>query len=367
MNWYEINNIETIDSPALVIYRERVHENIRLLKQMVNNDVDRLRPHVKTNKIAEVCKMMLEAGIYKFKCATIAEAEMLALAGAKDVLLAYQPVGPKASRFIQLIIQYPTTTFSCVVDNIESAQHLLAISSGHPVSLNVFIDVNTGMNRTGIVAPKALFLFEALLLLGSINVIGLHAYDGHIRTTDIVLRKQQVAIEFGKLRILAETMEAISNKKLVIVAGGSPTFPIHAELINSECSPGTFIFWDWGYKHLFPDEPFDYAALVITRVVSIIDEHTITTDLGHKSVAAENPLPRIHFLNAPNAVPISQSEEHLVVKVTDAAQYHLGNVLYGVPVHICPTVALYEAAVIIEKNNAVDEWKVIARNRKISV
>ena len=367
MHWYEINNIETIDSPALVIYQERVHENILLLKQMVNNDVDRLRPHVKTNKIAEVCKMMMDAGIYKFKCATIAEAEMLALIGAKDVLLAYQPVGPKASRFIQLIIQYPATSFSCVVDNIQSAQYLLAISTGHQVSLNVFIDVNTGMNRTGILTPKALFLFEAIRLLGSINVIGLHAYDGHIRTTDLVLRKQQVAIEFGKLKILAETMEAISNKKLVVVAGGSPTFPIHAQLINSECSPGTFIFWDWGYKHLFPDKPFDYAALVITRVVSIIDKDTITTDLGHKSVAAENPLPRIHFLNAPNAVPISQSEEHLVVKVADAAQYHLGDVLYGVPVHICPTVALYETAVLIKKNNAVDEWKVIARNRKISI
>ena len=69
MHWYEIANIATIDSPALVIYQERVHENIQLMKQMVNNDVARLRPHVKTNKIAEVCKMMMDAGIYKFKCA----------------------------------------------------------------------------------------------------------------------------------------------------------------------------------------------------------------------------------------------------------------------------------------------------------
>ena len=98
MHWYEINNIETIDSPALVIYQERILENISCLKQMVNNEVDRLRPHVKTNKIAEVCQMMRDAGIYKFKCATIAEAEMLAMIGAKDVLLAYQPVGPRGCR-----------------------------------------------------------------------------------------------------------------------------------------------------------------------------------------------------------------------------------------------------------------------------
>jgi D-serine deaminase-like pyridoxal phosphate-dependent protein len=367
MHWYEIKNIASIDSPALIIYQERIQENIRLLKQMVNNDLDRLRPHVKTNKMAEVCSIMMDAGIYKFKCATIAEAEMLAMIGAKDVLLAYQPVGPKVGRFIQLIIQYPATSFSCIVDNIQSAQYLSTAAIGEQLSLAVFLDVNIGMNRTGITPPKALFLFEAIQLLAGIRVIGLHVYDGHIRDTDVVLRKQQVDMGLAKLKVLAETIEALSDKKMVIVAGGSPTFPIHAALENSECSPGTFVFWDWGYKHLLPDEPFDYAALVITRVISIIDEHTIATDLGHKSVAAETPLPRIHFLNAPDTVPISQSEEHLVVKVADSAIYQPGDVFYGVPVHICPTVALYEAAVVVKQNSAVEEWKVIARNRKITV
>jgi hypothetical protein len=97
------------------------------------------------------------------------------------------------------------------------------------------------------------------------------------------------------------------------VVGGSPSFPTHTKRKNVQYSPGTFVFWDWGYKHLVPDEPFEYAALVITRIISIIDEKTICVDLGHKSVAAENPLPRVHFLNAPDATPISQSEEHLVM------------------------------------------------------
>ena len=112
MNWYEIRNIDTIDSPALVVYKQRVLENIRLLKVMVNNEVDRLRPHVKTNKMSAVCQLMLDAGIKKFKCATIAEAEMLAMVAAPDVLLAYQPVGPKAARLIKLLNQYPATQFA---------------------------------------------------------------------------------------------------------------------------------------------------------------------------------------------------------------------------------------------------------------
>ena len=101
-------------------------------------------------------------------------------------------------------------------------------------------------------------------------------------------------------------------------------------------------------------------------MISITDEHTICTDLGHKSVAAENPLPRVHFLNAPDAVPTGQSEEHLVLRVTDATQYHTGDVLYGVPVHICPTVALYDKAYVVENKKTVTQWEVVARKRSIN-
>ncbi|WP_315815303.1 hypothetical protein [Paraflavitalea speifideaquila] len=134
-----------------------------------------------------------------------------------------------------------------------------------------------------------------------------------------------------------------------------------------ECSPGTFVFWDRGYKLQMPEMAFDYAALVITRVISVIDAQTICVDLGHKSVAAESPFPRVYFVNAPDATPIGQSEEHLVLKVPDAAAYTIGDVLYGVPMHICPTVALYERALVVKDHLAVEEWKVVARDRKINI
>jgi D-threonine aldolase len=367
MTWFSIKNIDTIDSPALVIYKERIQQNIQLLKGMVNGKVQHLRPHVKTNKIAEVCSMMMEAGITKFKCATIAEAEMLGMIKAPDVLLSYQPAGPKANRLAMLAEKYPATHFSCVTDNMHAAEHLSKIFTERKSVLDVFIDLNTGMNRTGIIPEHAAQLFEAVNLLPGINVVGLHAYDGQINDTDVLQRKHHTDKGFSRVQILAATIEAITKQPLKIVAGGSPTFPLYAEMADVECSPGTFVFWDWGYKNGMPDEPFDYAALVITRVISVVDEHTITTDLGHKSVAAENPLPRVHFLNAPEVIPVSQSEEHLVAKVADSSVYKIGDVLYGVPVHICPTVALYEKAVVIEDNMAMAEWKVIARDRKITV
>ena len=110
-DWYIVDDIDKLDTPALVIYPERVKQNVNILKSMID-DVSRLRPHAKTNKCKEATLLMLEAGITKFKCATIAEAEMLGMSKALDVLLAYQPVGPKLERFIQLIKAYPNTGYS---------------------------------------------------------------------------------------------------------------------------------------------------------------------------------------------------------------------------------------------------------------
>lgn len=365
-NWYTINNIEKTDSPALIVYPQRVKENIRQLLLMAGN-VELLRPHVKTNKIAEVCALMLDAGITKFKCATIAEAEMLGMIKAPDVLLALQPVGLKMERWLQLVTVFPATHFTCIIDNLSTAKALSQLCTAHGQRLQVFIDLNIGMNRSGIIPEKALQLFNDCQSLPSIHIIGLHAYDGHIRDTDLKERNLRSDEAFAKVEELVKQIASITSQTLKIVVGGSPSFPTHIKRKGVEVSPGTFVFWDWGYKHMVPDEPFEYAALVITRIISIIDEHTLCTDLGHKSVAAENPLPRVHFLNSPDAVPVSQSEEHLVIKVSDTTLYKVGDVFYGVPVHICPTVALYDSAVIVENNEVVDNWKVVARARKISI
>lgn len=366
MDWYLINNIRTIDTPALVVYKQRVQDNINRAISMVG-DVERLRPHAKTNKIAEVCSMMMDAGITKFKCATIAEAEMLGMVGAKDVLLAYQPFGPKLQRLYNLTQKYPGTKFSCLVDNIETAYNIGEVFKTNNDEFNVYIDLNTGMNRSGIKPGAAFELYGAAKEIKGINIIGLHGYDGHIRDTNVDERQHKADGSFNQIKQLQQDIESRYGVTLKIVTSGSPTFPTHAHRQGIECSPGTFVFWDWGYKTIVPDEPFEPAALVVTRVVSIIDETTIATDLGHKSVAAENPLPRVYFLNAPEITPIGQSEEHLVAKVQEGNTFKVGDVLYGIPVHICPTVALYERAFVAEGNNVVSEWKVIARDRKITV
>jgi D-serine deaminase-like pyridoxal phosphate-dependent protein len=362
--WYNINNVDTLDSPALAVYKERVVKNIRALITTVN-DVSRIRPHVKTNKMADVCRLMMEEGITKFKCATIAEAEMLGSIAAPDVLLAYQPVGPKTARMLTLIERFVMTKYSVLVDSIAGAEQLSAAAQRTPFIVDVFVDLNIGQNRTGIIPERAMELITALQTLPGIRFAGLHAYDGQIADADAAIRTKRVNEGFRPVEQLAEQIEQTIQEPFTIVAGGSPTYAIHAKREGVECSPGTFVFWDWSYRQMMPEEPYEFAALVITRVVSIVDARTITVDLGHKSVGAENPLPRVHFLNAPEAVPRSHSEEHLVLTVPDSSSYSIGDVLYGVPQHVCPTVALYERAAVVENNAIVEEWKVTARDKKV--
>ena len=360
--WFEIKNINTLDSPSLVVFPARVKNNIKLAIAMVG-DVDRLRPHIKTHKSPDVAKLMLDAGITKFKCATIAEAEMLALCNAPDVLLAYQPSGPKLLRFAFLIKKYPFTKFSCLTDNADSASEQSSVFKSNNLVVPVYIDVNVGMNRTGIIPEQAGELANHSRSLEGIVVQGLHAYDGHIRDVDFATKKQRCDESFNA--VAARNAE---SNLATIIAGGSPTFSVHCKRKNIECSPGTFVYWDKGYMDLCPEQKFETAAVLVSRIVSFPSPGKICTDLGHKSVAAENEIAkRIYFLNANGLNAISHSEEHLVLEADPTAEYHVGDILYGFPYHICPTVALYERVYTIEDNEVTGEWKNRARDRALTI
>lgn len=367
-DWYSLSNIEQIDSPALIVYPDRMQKNINLLISMID-DVKRLRPHIKTHKNKESALMQLNAGIQKFKCATIAEAELLGTVHAPDVLLAYQPVGPKVDRFIQLIKQFPSTQFSCLVDHKKTAETIAnkALQAGKVI--HVFIDLNIGMNRTGIVPDdNALLLYEYCSKLKGIQVLGLHAYDGHIHEENFEERKKRCDEAYNKIDLLSKSIVALGFPEPKIIIGGSPTFPIHAKRKHIECSPGTFIYWDAGYQQILTEQAFSIAALVITRIISNPAPQIFCLDLGHKSIAAEKDIThRVRFLNAPDVEFIGQSEEHLVIRVPENHHYKIGDVFYGIPWHICPTVALYEKAWIAENQSVSKSWRIIARNRKIYI
>jgi D-threonine aldolase len=196
-----------------------------------------------------------------------------------------------------------------------------------------------------------------------IEIVGLHAYDGHIRDIDFEEKKKKCDEAFAMVEKL--------NAKLklpTIIMGGSPAFSVHCQRKNIECSPGTFVYWDKGYTDLCPEQKFLPAVVLVTRIISLPAANKICTDLGHKSVAAENEITRrVFFLNVSGLNPVGQSEEHLVLEANENHSYKVGDIFYSLPYHVCPTVALYDSVYTIENGNVTDEWKNVARDRKISL
>ncbi|MGI4885426.1 MAG: D-TA family PLP-dependent enzyme [Janthinobacterium lividum] len=364
--WFKILNAEALDTPALVVYPDRVRRNLAQLTASID-DVARLRPHVKTHKSPAAVRLTLAAGITKFKCATIAEAELLGQCQVPDVLLAYQPVGPKAARFVALTERYPATRFACLVDHPAAAAQLGALGAAAGLAVRVFIDLNVGMNRSGIAPAAAGALYQQCAALPHLAVVGLHAYDGHLHNEDLAVRTARCHAAFAPVEALAGQLRAAGFDP-VVVAGGTPTFPVHAARPGVECSPGTFIYWDGCYGRAYAEQPFVPAALVLSRVVSLPNATTLCLDLGHKAVASESALDRrVTFLNAPELRVVSHSEEHLVVEAGPGHGYQLGDLLYGLPHHICPTVALYERAFAVENHHLAGAWPANARDRTITV
>ena len=225
------------------------------------------------------------------------------------------------------------------------------------------------MKRTGVLPGiAALQLYNACVAMKGLRPMGLHAYDGHIQDTDLSLRSQRCSAAFEPVRTMQTELTQTGHGVPLIVAGGSPTFPVHAGHGEVECSPGTFIYWDKSYLDALPDQAFRPAALVISRVISHPAPNVLCLDLGHKSVAAEKDIRhRVFFLNAPDAEVLSQSEEHLVLKVDASGSHPIGEVFYGLPYHICPTCALYERATTVSGHRAEGEWVMAARDRTITV
>src|SRR4051812_6158429 len=268
--WYYVANVEEIPSPALLIYPDRAKQNVLGMISMLKGDVSRLRPHVKTHKLAPLVADQIALGITKFKCATIAEAELLGDAGAAEVLFAYQPVGPNIGRLIELIRKFPKTSFSAVIDDEGLAEELSAALSSAGLSLDLFLDLDVGMGRTGILpGAAAISLYRRIAKSKGLRAAGLHAYDGHINDPDPSVRAARSNAAFDQVSALRDQLLAQGLPVPRIVAGGTPTFPMHAlRGRDVECSPGTCVLWDFGYSSKFHDLPFLHAALVLTRVVS---------------------------------------------------------------------------------------------------
>jgi D-serine deaminase-like pyridoxal phosphate-dependent protein len=367
---YAIADASDIFSPSLIVFRDLVEQN---LAQMVRiaRDPKRLRPHCKTHKMRAIIALQLAAGVTRHKCATVAEAEMLAEAGVRDIFLAYNPVGPNVRRVVRLAEKFPHVRLSVTADHPAPLAALGQVASAAGKTVEVLLDIDSGQHRTGIpVSPRARELYQQIAATKGVAPGGFHLYDGQNHQKDLAERRAAVMAGYEPAARLRDELVASGIPVPRIVAGGTGSFPIFAQLDDPaiELSPGTIIFNDAGYSEMFPDLEFTPAALLLTRVISRPTPNRVTCDLGYKAVASDPPAGnRLRFPDLPDAKAVLQNEEHLVLETEQAGRFEPGDELFAVPRHVCPTSALHKFVYVVSGGKLIGTWEVSARDRVLTI
>jgi D-serine deaminase-like pyridoxal phosphate-dependent protein len=369
---YQLKDVDSIPTPALVFYKEAIKENIALAIKIAGN-IERLRPHIKSHKTVEIPRMQAEAGITKFKTATISETEMLAVDGFEDIVLAYPLVGPSIVRFARLVKTYPHAQFAALTDSFDVVPQISRAAVQEGITIRLLVDIDPGMHRTGVSFEKTADLFKLIACSKNLVACGFHIYDGHNHDQN-PSKRMELAKEYHKAAMdIKQELESGGFPVETIIMGGTPSFPCYAQLPNIELSPGTCFLNDFGYGAKFKDMHFRYAALLLTRVVST-PAGMVTLDLGYKAVASDPaPHDRVHLVypDGDNLIPIDtlfvgQNEEHLIFAANIDAKP--GDLFYALPTHICPSSALYENILAADNEGHITEqWQVRSRKRILSI
>jgi D-serine deaminase-like pyridoxal phosphate-dependent protein len=366
---YRLSDVEDIMTPALVIYPELVASNIDRTLQLLGGAADRWRVHVKTAKLGYTMRILVERGIRNFKCATTLELLVACQSGAADILLAYPSVSANARRVREIAEQFPELRISVLAENEDQ------IRQWRRSRLGIFLDINPGMNRTGVdegYGGEIVRLARAVEASG-LSFRGLHYYDGQRREPDMRARIAGAHQGYDRLLGAVHEIERTGVRVPEVITAGTPTFPASlsypgfrdAKFIH-RISPGTIVYNDATSLVQLPQE-YGYlpATLVLTRVVSHPRAGIVTCDAGHKSVSADAGVPTCVVLGHPELTPLSPSEEHLPLQVEGgAAGPAVGETLYLLPRHVCPTVNNFDNALIARAGEIESIEKVSARGRE---
>jgi D-serine deaminase-like pyridoxal phosphate-dependent protein len=364
---YAIEDTTSIITPALLIYPELVDANIQTTLRILGNDEKRWRPHVKTSKLGAVLQRLVVHGVTQFKCSTTLELQTACASGATDVLVALAVVGANARRTVEIAQRFPAVRVSVLVESHD------AISLWDGTGVGLFIDLNPGMNRTGIAMDRVDEIRSIAKRAGQ-QFRGLHYYDGHMSAYSLHERERPTHAGYDRLMEVVEALESSGVEIEEVITSGTPSFPFaltyqafKARQFRHTVSPGTVVYCDFVTLKQLPHE-YGYvpAALVLSTVISQPSAHIFTCDGGHKSVSADAGVPTCMIVGHDEWTPAKPSEEHLPVEIAaNAAAPKLGDGIYLFPRHVCPTVNNFDQALFVKEGQVVGIENVTARGHEV--
>jgi D-serine deaminase-like pyridoxal phosphate-dependent protein len=366
---FRVENAEDIMTPALLIYPDAVAANIDAMLRVLDGNADRWRAHVKTAKLAFTMRIMVERGVTNFKCATTLELLVACESGARDVLVAYPVVGANARRVREIADTFPDVRVSILTENEAQANQWRGSRVG------VFLDVNPGMDRTGVEQDHHVEIVELIKNIqnAGLDFRGVHYYDGHFGGVEESERVTGAHQGYEHLLAAVAAIERGGTPVREVITAGTPTFPasasfpgFRAQRFVHRISPGTVVYNDATSLAQLPASlGLQPAVFVISRVVSHPHAGRITCDAGHKSVSADAGLPTCVVAGHPELTPLGPSEEHLPMAVADGVvPPKVGEILFLLPRHVCPTVNNFDSALLVRGNRIEAVEEVSARGRE---
>ena len=356
-------------TPYLLIDGAKMERNIRKMADVARENGVTLRPHVKTHKIPGIAREQLEAGAAGITVAKVSEAEVMADGGMEDIFIAYPLVTEAKIR--QAIRLGERVRLVVGVDSLEGVRRLSAVAEDR--ALEVRIEVDTGLRRTGVPYDEAVELAGEIEAIRNLDLTGIYTYRGAVLAGSKTLELEKAGLEEGQIMVsLADQMRERGIGVDDISVGSTPTAEYVAKVEGvTEIRPGTYVFYDRMQARLGACSLDECAAVVVCTVVSRPTPDLAVIDGGSKTFATDvvpgaEPLSLEgygHVVGYPDAVLERLTEEHGMLSVDEDCDLEVGDTLQIIPNHICSTVNLHDEVYLVGEDGGVEETRVAARGK----
>ncbi|MBI4593435.1 MAG: DSD1 family PLP-dependent enzyme [Candidatus Rokubacteria bacterium] len=361
---------DDLPTPALLLDLDRFELNLERMAAHARSAGKHLRPHAKTHRCPEIARRQIAAGALGVACAKLGEAEVMAAAGIRGLLITTEIVTAEAQRrLMRLLGEAPDTLV--VVDNPLNVRDLAAAASAAGSVVNVLIDIDVGGRRTGAQpGAAALDLAREVVAQRSLRLRGLQGYAGQCaHVMGWTARREASRKAMAPLVETRRLFEA-SGLPVEIVAGGSTgTYDIDSELSGlTELQSGSYCVMDLDYRRIGGRrgealDDFEMALTVLATVVSVPTTDRAMVDAGLKAFSTDKPFPP-EAVERPGIAYGFAGDEHGRLTITDADRPpKLGERIEFFPPHCDPTINLYDRVYVMRDQKVEAVWPIAARGR----
>lgn len=348
--------LDSVDTPSLLLDAAALESNLHRMASFFKSRHCKLRPHFKSHKCTHIANLQLAEGAVGITCAKLGEAEVLADAGIRDILIANQIVGPiKIARLIELAKRAQPIV---AVDWPDNIQMLSTAATAAGVKIRILVEVDVGLRRCGVQPGQpALELARLVASMPGLVFEGLQGYEGHIvDLRDLAERTERTR---AVLSVLVDTRRLIENSGIpvrIVSGGGTGTYTINGDFPGiDEVQAGSYACMDWWYSDIRPE--FRQAQTILTTVISRPTPDVAIIDVGRKGIGAEFGPPRVKNLRGAEITRFS-SEEHAALSLPSGSGITVGDHIELVSSHGCTTCNLYREYIVHRDGTVTDVWPI---------